>query len=218
MITGGHWGVINKEGKEICPALLDSVPLKYKGIQTEIIYQKQRMPLEKAMFIIQKGLEKKKNRLIKQEKYNDKTIVWEELSTKNGACTYVAEWEALEKDTKGGNLSVEKYKEEKYLQDSLVITKIRQIKQNISQYITDDNIIRLRNEAQNKHTIFYISVKIDSIGMVTSVRIVSSKNILVLLSAKDVYAISLFLKQSIFKRPREYDLDSIYFSFAITEI
>lgn len=34
------------------------------------------------MFIIQKGLEKKKNRLIKQEKYNDKTIVWEELSTK----------------------------------------------------------------------------------------------------------------------------------------
>ena len=218
MITGGHWGVINKEGKEICPALLDSVPLKYKGIQTEIIYQKQRMPLEKAMIIIQKRLEKKKNRLIKQEKYNDKTIVWEELSTKNGACTYVAEWEALEKDIKGGNLSVEKYKEEKYLQDSLVITKIRQIKQNISQYITDDNIIRLRNEAQNKHTIFYISVKIDSIGMVTSVRIVSSKNILVLLSAKDVYAISLFLKQSIFKRPREYDLDSIYFSFAITEI
>lgn len=218
MITGGHWGVINKEGKEICPALLDSVPLKYKGIQTEIIYQKQRMPLEKAMFIIQKRLEKKKNRLIKQEKYNDKTIVWEELSTKNGACTYVAEWEALEKDIKGGNLSVEKYKEEKYLQDSLVITKIRQIKQNISQYITDDNIIRLRNEAPNKHTIFYISVKIDSIGMVTSVRIVSSKNILVLLSAKDVYAISLFLKQSIFKRPREYDLDSIYFSFAITEI
>lgn len=60
MITGGHWGVINKEGKEICPALLDSVPLKYKGIQTEIIYQKQRMPLEKAMFIIQKGLEKNK--------------------------------------------------------------------------------------------------------------------------------------------------------------
>ena len=62
MISVGHWGVINKEGKEICPALLDSVPLKYKGIQTEIIYQKQRMPLEKAMFIIQKGLEKKKNR------------------------------------------------------------------------------------------------------------------------------------------------------------
>ena len=111
---------------------------------------------------------------------------------KNGACTYVAEWGTLEKDTKAGNLSVEKYKERKYLQDSLVITEIRKIKQNISQYITDDNIIRLRNEAQNKHTIFYISVKIDSIGTVTSVRIVSSKNILVLLSAKDVYAISLF--------------------------
>lgn len=160
----------------------------------------------------------KKSNPIRQEKYNDKTIIWENLSTKNGACTYVAEWGTLEKGTKAGNLSVEKYKEEKYLQDSLVIAKIRQIKQNISQYITDDNIIRLRNEAQNKHTIFYISVKIDSIGMVTSVRIASSKNILVLLSAKDVYAISLFLKQSIFKRPREYNLNSIYFSFAITEI
>lgn len=54
MITGGHWGVINKEGKEICPALLDSVPLKYKGIQTEIIYQKQRMPLEKPCLLYKK--------------------------------------------------------------------------------------------------------------------------------------------------------------------
>lgn len=156
--------------------------------------------------------------IIKQEEYNGKTIVWENLSTKNGACTYITEWGKLEKDTNEGNLSVKQHKERQYLRDSLVINEIRQIKQNIPQYITDDQTTRLRNEAQHKHTIFYISVKLDSIGTVTSVRIVSSKNILVLLSAKDVYAISLFLKQRVFKKPIDYDLDSIYFSFAITAI
>ena len=122
------------------------------------------------------------------------------------------------KNTNAGNLSVRKYKERKYLQDSVVVNTIRQIKQNIPQYITDDKIIQLRNETQNRHTIFYISIKLDSTGTVTSVRIVSSKNILVLLSAKDVYTISLFLKQSVFKKPIDYDLDSIYFSFAITDV
>ncbi len=156
--------------------------------------------------------------IIKQERYNGKTIVWENLSMENGGCTYVTEWGQLEKNTNAGNLSVRKYKERKYLQDSLVVNKIRQIKQNIPQYISDDKIIQLRNEAQNKHTIFYISIKLNSTGTVTSVRIVSSKSILVLLSAKDVYTISLFLKQSVFKKPIDYDLDSIYFSFAITDV
>ena len=78
----------------------------------------------------------------------------------NGGCTYVTEWGQLEKNTNAGNLSVKNYKERKYLQDSLVVNKIRQIKQNIPQYITDDKIIQLRNEAQNKHTIFYISIKL----------------------------------------------------------
>ena len=56
IISGGHWGVINKDGKEVCPPLLDSVPLKYKGKQTEIIYQKQQMTLEKAISIIKDNI------------------------------------------------------------------------------------------------------------------------------------------------------------------
>ena len=35
--------------------------------------------------------------IIKQERYNGKTIVWENLSMENGGCTYVTEWGQLEK-------------------------------------------------------------------------------------------------------------------------
>lgn len=52
-------GIIIKWGLVTCPALFDSVPFVYKGTQIEVIYQKKRMTLRKAITMIKNNMKRK---------------------------------------------------------------------------------------------------------------------------------------------------------------
>ncbi|EHG99323.1 hypothetical protein HMPREF9441_02935 [Paraprevotella clara YIT 11840] len=51
--------IIIKWGFATCPALFDSVPFVYKGTQIEVIYQKKRMTLRKAITMIKNNMKRK---------------------------------------------------------------------------------------------------------------------------------------------------------------
>lgn len=154
----------------------------------------------------------KEDSLIKYEKFNDKTVVWEHSLRWNSVHAYVEEWGSFGEDT--GYSSEKEINTNRYFQDSVFVEQFGQLRNKILKCFPLDKIAQL-DRAVNYKSLFRVGIKIDGMGTVSSVRLSFSEKILPLLSAEDVYVISSLVRQTAFKKPKVYNLDSAYFTVMV---